>query len=135
MTAGLIDGLVRGGSVWASVDPLPDERRGQRVVDASAPTCRPGWGKALGMTCLDQRLAAAVLALLAQVVAQAPPPPVPDERRRMEADLPVAVEDLPARVHVVPGLGVDGVEPADLGENEFPKGHVAAGDVLGAIVG
>ena len=53
----------------------------------------------------------------------------------MKADLPVAVEDLPAHVHVVAGLGVDRVEPADFGEDQLPEGHVAAGDVLGAIVG
>ena len=53
----------------------------------------------------------------------------------MKADLPVPIEDLPARVDVVPGPRVDGIEPADLGQNESPEGHVAARDVLGAIVG
>ena len=99
----------------------------QRAVPAGVK--RSGWRASTSAS------AAAVAALLAQVRAQPGAAVVPHERGRVEADLPLAVEHLPAQVDVVAGRRVDRVEAADLVEHAPPERHVAAGDVLGPVVG
>src|SRR5437763_600332 len=54
------------------------------------------------------------------VRAQAGSSVVPDDRRRVERDLPSSVEDAPAKVDVVAGRGVHGVEASDLDESLPP---------------
>src|SRR5205085_1483921 len=91
--------------------------------------------EAVGMAGLDQRFGPSVPSLLLQVGLGAGTPVVPDERSGVEADLPSLVEHLPAQVHVVAGRHVDGIEAAGLVNRVPPETHVAAGDVLGAVVG
>ena len=58
-----------------------------------------------------------------------------DDRRRAEADRPAALLEAPADVDVVAGDPELLVEAADRLERIAPEGHVAAGDVLGDLVG
>src|SRR5204863_115312 len=82
-----------------------------------------------------QRLCPPVSALLSQVGTGGAATMVPDQGRWVEPDVPTAVEHLPAGVDVVAGCGVDGIEPADLCEDHLPERHVAAGHVLGSVIG
>src|SRR5207237_6442264 len=59
---------------------------------------------------------------------------MPDQRGGMEGDLPVAVEDAPAKIDVVARDCVDGIEAAKLVQRRTPERHVASGNVLGQVV-
>jgi hypothetical protein len=59
------------------------------------PARRAGRGEALGVACLHEGLGLAVLVLLPQVDPESGPAVVPDDSRGVEAELPVAVLDLP----------------------------------------
>ena len=99
--AGLVHGLVGRRPVDPPIDAVPGERRRQRVVDPAAPAGGADRREAFGVSRFDERLAAPVAGLLAKVPAQARAAVVPHHRRRMEADLPAAVQRPPAEVDVV----------------------------------
>src|SRR5262249_18012263 len=56
---------------------------------------------------------------------------MPDERRGAESQMPAALLQSPADVHVVAGLGVSRIEAAHLFERPPAKGHIASRNVLG----
>ena len=84
---------------------------------------------------IDQRLRLAVSALLTQVGADRVAPEMPDDGGGAEADGVARILETPAHVDVVTGCAVGRVEPAQGQERVAPEGHIAAGDVLGGLIG
>jgi hypothetical protein len=66
------------------------------------------------MAGLNQSLAPAVAPLLSQIPCDCSTWVMPDQRRRLKANLPASIEEAPAEVDVVAGEGIDGVEPSEL---------------------
>ena len=86
------------------------------------------------MLSLEQRLGLAVAALLLQVGGDGAATMVPDHSRRGVGDALTFSHQAPTHVHVVAGLDVERVEPAQLHQALAPEGHVAARHVLGLVV-
>src|SRR4029453_9759211 len=118
------------------VDHRLEERAisGEVAVDAALPPRLPAFVELLLMAMLQETLTLAVADLLSPISPDRIAVVVPDERRGAEGQMPAALLQPPADVHVVAGLGVGRIEAAHLFERPTAKGHVASRDVFGARV-
>ena len=112
------------------------DRPGQpQPVEASRPVDVAGAVVLLGPLALEQRLGASVPRLLLPVHAHRVAAVMPHDGARMEAERPPPLAQPPADVHVVAGGSELVVESPDLQQRRPAERHVAAGDVLGFLVG
>ena len=91
--------------------------------------------EALGIFRIEHRLGVAVTALLSVVSLHRVAAEVPDEGGGREAQLVAGVEHAPANVDVVACGPELRIEAADFRERRFREDHVAAREMLGAILG
>ena len=134
----MVDRLERSAAPGAVVDaPAPARRLACEAVsvEAAAPGDVPAGGVLLRPLALQLGLGSAVAPLLAPVSAHRLAAVVPNDGGRAEAERQPSLAQPPADVHVVAGRVESGVEAADLLQRLPAKGHVAAGDVLGLLVG
>jgi hypothetical protein len=75
-----------------------------------------------------------VASLLLQIAPHAVATVMANLSRRSERYVVTGVEKLPTNVDVIARSCIDGIEPLDLEQSFFAKGHVASRDVLGAVV-
>src|SRR6266567_2550996 len=134
LSSAAVNRLIGRSSVETSVYALaPGPPRCGRI-DSSAPARGADHRKAVGMASLHQCFTSPIAPLLTQVTSDRAPRVMPDQSRGMEPDLPVFVENPPAEIDVVSGNCIDGIEAAELLERCSSECHVAAGNVLGAVV-
>src|SRR5207253_10182775 len=115
--------------------PAPTERVGESVaVHAAHPAHVPGSVVLLRPFALEHRFRPAVADLLPPIGAYRVAAMVPDHGGGIEAQLPAALLQPPAHVHVVAGGAELWIEPADRLEAGLPERHVAPGDVLGFAI-
>src|SRR6266480_2919405 len=79
----------------------------------------------------QQRFRFTVAILLFQESAKSKTPIVPDDRGWTECNDPASLLDSPAKIDVVPGLVIFGIETACAFKRPPVKSHVTAGNVLG----
>ncbi len=82
----------------------------------------------------QQGLGHAVTALLVEIRFHGIAPVMPDETGMRERNLPAALQDPPADIHVVTGRAEHGIKPVDLVQRPFPERHVTAGNMLGMTI-
>src|SRR5262245_2028194 len=104
---------------------------GQVAVDATLPSGLTSFVELLLMAMLKETFALAVADLLSPISSDRIAMMMPDERRGAEGQMPAALLQSPADVHVVTGLGVGRIEAPQLLERPTAKGHVTSGNVLG----
>ncbi len=90
--------------------------------------------EAFGILEIEHRLGLAVAPLLAVVGFHGVAAEMPDEGRGTIAKREARVEHPPANIDVVTGGGELGIEAINLREGGFAEEHIAAGQMLGAIV-
>src|SRR5262249_14948387 len=83
----------------------------------------------------QEALCMAVTFLLLEIGPDGLTPMMPDHRRRRKADLITGFLQTPAEVHIIACCPIFRVDPFDLLERRFKKGHVAAGNMLGDLIG
>src|SRR5215467_10154744 len=79
----------------------------------------------------QQRFRFAVAVLLFDKSTQRKPSIMPDDRRRTERDDPSSLLNSPAKIDVVAGLPIFGIESAYTFEGPTVKCHVTTGNMLG----
>ena len=133
----LVERLERRSAPRAVVDvPFPAQRqREAAAVDAAAPRDVADRVVPVRELAFQQRLGPAVPALLSPVGQHRVAPVVPDQGGRAEAERPARVLEPPADVDIVARGAKARVEPVYRAQRVGPERHVAAGYVLGLVVG
>src|SRR5205085_6994242 len=115
--------------------PVDEPAETRRAVDLPAPFRRAGRPEKNQMLEAKKRFCLAVAFLLFAKRAQSETTVMPDDGRGTEGDLVSGLLDAPAKIDVVAGLVILGIEAADTFKDPAIPRHVAAGDVLGHGVG
>ena len=115
--------------------PVDEPTETRRAVNLAAPFRGASGAEENQMLEAEERLGLAVPFLLFAKCAQGEPPMMPDDGGRAEGDRVSGLLDAPAKIDVVTGLVIFGVEPTDVFEGPPIPGHVTTGNVFGHGVG
>src|SRR6202040_2447809 len=106
-----------------------------RAVNLAAPFRSPGRTEKKQMFETEQRFGFAVTFLLFQKCAQSETAMMPDNGSGTKGDDESRLLETPAKIDIVAGFMVLGIETADLFERPTVKRHVTTGNVLGHGIG
>ena len=111
----------------------PTESR--RAVNLTAPFRGPGRAEENEVFETKKRFGFAVTFLLLQKRAQGKAAMMPNNRGRTESDDAAGLLQAPAKIDIVAGLMIFGIETANLLERPTVKGHVTTRNMLGHGIG
>ena len=115
--------------------PVDEPTEARRAVNLAAPLRGSGRPEKNQMFEAKKRFGLAVAFLLFQKSAESETPMVPDDRGRAESDDAAGLLQAPAKIDIVAGLVIFGIEAADILKCPPVKCHVTARDVFGNRVG
>src|SRR5262249_37148697 len=129
--------LVWRAAERALVDDWSQQSRKKagKAIDEAGPAALAEAVEAVRVAAADHAFGGAVRALLAKISPGGGPGVVPHVGGGGERDLGATVEQAPADVHVAARRHERLMEAADLREGRPAHGHVAAGHVLGPVLG
>ena len=115
--------------------PVDEPTETRRAVNLPAPFRGAGGAEKNQVLEAEERFGLAVTFLLFAKRAQGEPPMMPDNRGGTESDGVPGLLHAPAKIDVIAGLVIFGIEPADVFERPPIPGHVTTGNVFGDRVG
>src|SRR5205823_4411680 len=115
--------------------PINEPTEPRCAINLTTPFRSPGRPEKNQMFEAKERFSFAIAFLLFQKCAQSKSAMVPDNRSGTESDDAARLLQAPAKIDIVSGFMIFGIETAALFEGPAIKGHVTAGNVFGDRVG
>ena len=114
--------------------PVNEPTKARRSINLAAPFRGAGWTEKDQMFKAEQRLRFAVSVLLFQKRPQREPAMMPHERGWAESNDATGLLEPPAKIDIVTGFVVFGIETADIFKCQPMKRHITTGNVLGDCI-